>query len=104
MIIDIMQLFKSDLHGDVLREYPVCFLDIRTVRMTAVKDDGAAYLYLDNIPFQFKTTKAAVNAARQIVDLISEARETDRLDIASVHASQAGKAMKEVIQEVSDED
>jgi hypothetical protein len=104
MIIDIIQLFKKDLHDNVIRTSPLCFLDIRTIRIVAVKDDGVPHLYLDSIPFQFKTTKSAVNAARLIVDMISEARETDRLELASVHASQAGKAMKEVIQDVSDED
>ena len=106
MIIDLIALFKNDLTEPQVSRLPVFFLDIRTIQNVYVAVDPIkefAHLSINSNGMEFKTQEAAIAAARHLVDLLSESHETSRLEHASVYAHQAGKAIKEVIQECEDQ-
>jgi len=105
MIIDIIQHFKNDLTTQQCKEVPVYFLDVRTIRTVHVQNNvepDTIFLAVDNKGFRFSALQGATDAARILIDLASEARDTERLSIASVNASQTGKTMKEIISEMDE--
>ncbi len=106
MIIDLIQHFKEDLTKKQIEDIPVYFIDIRTIRVVYVMINSdhphIINLAIDNLALYFCNKANAIRAAKTLINLVSEARETDRLDVASLNASQAGKAMKTVIKDIKE--